>query len=143
MSLPVSIVGTLTRFAAKVSSIGQLIVAPIAYDETQYMELAADNTAYNFYEPRVGKQFVISGIRARADRDVSTTVDAVVIIYEATAIDTTTVEKTLHQENLVRSESILLLPTNILVNEGKYINAKTTDDDIHMTIFGYYIDKLT
>lgn len=144
MSLPVEITdGKGKNYKVKVSSIGQLIVAPVAYEETKFNELAADNTAYNFYGPKAGQQFVITGIRARADRDVSTTVDAVVVVYEAVASDTTTVDKVLHQENLVRSESINLIPTNILVNEGKYINAKTTDDDIHMTIFGYYIDKLT
>ncbi len=143
MATPVRIKGGLTNTEAKVTSSGQLVTAPLDYDETKYLELAVDDTAYNFYKPKSGKQFVITGIRAKADRGVSTTVDADVIVYEASASDTTTVDKVLYQDEMVRGESFTLLPTNILVNEGKYINAKTTDDDIHMTIFGYYIDKLT
>ena len=28
------------------------------------------------------------------------------------------------------------------LNEGKFINAKTDDDDVHMNILGYYVDKV-
>lgn len=126
-------------YTARVTELGQLVVAPLAYDETEFRELAANNTAYNFYVPRSGKQFVITGIRAKADRQVSPTSDADVVVYEASAPDTTTVSKVLYQEAMVQGESVTLVPTNILVNTGVWVNAKTTDDDIHMTIFGYYI----
>lgn len=127
----------------KVTQLGQLVVAPLAYDETEFRELAAANTAYNFYVPKSGQQFVITGIRAKADRQVSNTDDANVVIYEAAAPDATTVSKVLHQEAMIRGESIALLPVNIIVNTGVWVNAKTTDDDIHMTIFGYYIPVLS
>lgn len=141
MSTPVQITdgNKGTKSKAGVSKIGQLIVAPFAYDETQFIELAANDTAYNFYKPKVGEQFVITGLRAKADRQVSNTVDADVVIYEASSSTTLTVDKILHQEAMIRGDSVTLNPTNILVNAGKYVNAKTTDDDIHMTIMGYYI----
>jgi hypothetical protein len=137
MAVPARIVDG--PYAARVTGLGQLVVAPLAYDETEFRELAVANTAYNFYVPRSGKQFIITGIRAKADRQVSPTQDADVVIYEASAPDTTTVSKVLHQEAMVQGESVALLPLNILVNTGVWVNAKTTDDDIHMTIFGYYI----
>ena len=31
---------------------------------------------------------------------------------------------------------------NLLVNVGKFINAKTDDDDVHMNILGYYADRV-
>jgi hypothetical protein len=127
---------------AKVTSNGQLVTSPISYDETIYKELDTINTAYNFYKASSGKQFVITLIRAKADRQVSSTVDADVIIYEATSETTTTVSKVIHQEAMVRGES-LTINTNIIVNEGVFVNAKTTDDDIHMTIMGYFIDKIS
>ena len=34
-------------------------------------------------------------------------------------------------------------PLNILVAEGRFINGKTSDDDIHMTITGHFIPALT
>ena len=146
MSIPVQILGTPSgggrMTPVGISSNGQLYVAPISYDLTQFLELAEDNTAYNFYVPIAGCNFVITGIRAVADKQVSSSVDAIVIIYEASSANTTVVDKTLHQEAMVQELSVTLLPINILVTEGKYINAKTTDDDIHMTIMGYYIKRI-
>jgi hypothetical protein len=126
---------------ACVTTNGQLVTSPISYDDTKYVELDVINTAYNFYEAKPGKRFVITFIRAKADRGVSSTADADVIIYEGSSSSTTTVDKTLHQEAMVRGEFVTM-NVNILVTEGKYVNAKTTDDDIHMTIMGYFLDAL-
>lgn len=132
--------GKLTKVA--VSSLGQLITAPFAYDETVFKELAEVNTAYNFYEPKAGQQFVITGIIFRADKQVSSVSDATVIVYEATSISETTVDKVLLQFAVVQDAAPIITALNILVNKGRWINAKTTDDDIHMTITGYYIPAL-
>ncbi len=128
---------------AKVTSIGQLVTAPFAYDDTVFKELAAIDTAYNFYLPKAGQQFVITGVLFRADKDVSNTADATVVIYEATTGSTTTVAKVLIQFAVVRDDIINATALNLLVTEGLYVNAKTTDDDIHMTILGSYVDALT
>lgn len=128
---------------AQVTESGELVVAPLKYDETQFVELAEPDTAYNFYEPVPSEQFVITGLNFKADRQVSTTVDAQVIIYEAVSIDTTAVAKVLFQEAMVRGERTGLSSLHILVNVGVWVNAKTDDDDIHMTIMGYYIPVLS
>lgn len=142
MSTPVRIKDSATGVEAGVTPRGQLITAALAYDETAFVELAEPATAYSFYKPVSGRQFVITGIRAKADRQVSTTVDADVIVYEASAEDATTIDKVLYQEAMVRGESATLIPLNILVRAGKYVNAKTSDDDIHMTIMGYYVKQV-
>ena len=141
MTTPVHIIDGLSgaQFRACVSSIGQLITAPFSYDLTKFNELAADDTAYNFYTPKTGQQFVITGIIAKADRQVHATTDAIIIVYEADVVDTTTVSKTILQLAMVAGEQIVLTGLNILVTKGKWINGKTTDDDIHMTITGYYV----
>jgi hypothetical protein len=139
MSMPNHIVdGHGSGYRAQVTSNGQLVVGPLAFDSTKYLELGTADTAYNFYGAEPGKQFVITGIRAKADKQVSSSVDATVIIYEASSSTSTTVDKVLHQEAMTQGDTVTMR-TNILVNEGKYVNAKTTDDDIHMTIFGYYV----
>jgi hypothetical protein len=127
----------------RVTSIGQLVTAPASYDETAFRELAVDDTAYNFYGARAGQQFVVTGVLFRADKQVSSTVDAIVVIYEATTDSTITVSKVLIQFAVVQGDIISATPLNILVTEGRYVNAKTTDDDIHMTIMGYYVDKIS
>ncbi|KKN35534.1 hypothetical protein LCGC14_0782680 [marine sediment metagenome] len=140
--LKVQIVGGGKGDVAKVTVGGELVIAPLGYDESKFVELAEDNTAYNFYAPKSGHQFIITGIRAKADRQVSPTVDAVVIVYEATSLDTTVVSKVLHQEAMVQGDNMSLLSMHAKVNPGVWVNAKTTDDDIHMTIWGYYIPEL-
>jgi hypothetical protein len=127
---------------AKVTPIGQLVTAPVAYDDTVFKELAVDDTAYNFWPPKPGEQFVITGVLFRADKQVSSTVDATVVIYEATTNSTLTVSKVLIQFAVVQGDIINATALNLLVNEGRYVNAKTDDDDIHMTIMGYYVDKI-
>ncbi len=140
MSTPTNIIdGGNSKSAAKVTPQGQLVTGSLSFDDVVFKELAEANTAYNFYPPKPGCFFVITGIIAKADKQVSTVTDADVIIYEAVSDSTTTVYKTLFQTAMVQDDYISILPLNIKVSGGKYINAKTTDDDIHMTITGYYV----
>lgn len=135
--------GTGDGHQAKVSTIGQVVTGAYAYDDVVFNELAEDNTAYNFYGPKHNQQFVITGIFLKADRQVSPTTDATIVVYEADDDTTTTIDKTLFQVAMVQGDQLALSPLNILVGTGKFVNAKTTDDDIHMTITGYYIPKLS
>ena len=128
---------------AKVNASGVLATGAAEYDQTKFLVLDLVATAYLFYPPMPAKQFVIRGIQYRADRDVATNADAELIVYEGTESDTTTVSRTLHQDALVRGENAQLFPLNILVNKGVWVLAKTSDDDIHMTIIGHYVDELT
>lgn len=127
---------------AKVTPSGELVVAPLHYDDTKFNELAEPNVGYNFFGPLPQKQFVVTGVWFRADKDVSNIADATVVIYEAANTDTTTVDKILRQFAVVREDIIDTSPLRILVNAGKFVNAKTDDDDIHMNITGYYIEEL-
>jgi len=143
MSTPTHIIdGRGTNSRARVSSIGQVTTGNYGFDETKFNLLDVVDTAYNFYAPKVGKQFVISGIIARANKLVSAVADATVIVYEATSTTTTTVSKVLLQLQMTETNIFTITSVNILVNEGKWVNAKTDDDDITMNILGYYIPKL-
>lgn len=85
---------------------------------------------------------MITAVLLRADKDVSNVSDATVVIYEANSTDSATVDKTLIQFAVVRDDIITSTPLRILVATGTFINGKTTAAGIHMTITGYYIDKL-
>ena len=134
----IQLVGGGNGIAAKVTASGQLVTAPLSFDETKFIELAEPNTAYSFYPPKPNCAFIITGFIAKADKQVSSTVDADVVIYEAATEGTTTASKVLFQVAMVEGDLIIPTPINILVSEGVYVNAKTTDDDIHMTVIGYY-----
>jgi hypothetical protein len=117
-----------------------LAVGPLDYDQTKFRELNATGTAFNFYEPSPNHQFVITGMRIKANRSVSATVDAEIIIYEASSVDSIVVDKTLHEEALIRGEGANLFPVRILVAEGQCVNAKTSDASVFITILGFFID---
>ena len=133
--------GTRGAFA-QVTPSGELVVAPLAYDETEFNELAVADTAYNFYGPKAEQQFVFTGLLAYADKQVSSVTNAPVVVYEATSEDTATVDKVLLQFELGQNQSLPLSGLHILVNSGVWINGKTDDDDVHMTLMGYFIPEL-
>ncbi len=143
MSTAIRIEGSNGRTASalevQVSPQGALVTAPFDYDLVSSVSAAVVATAYNLFKPRVGKQFVITAIKMRGSKDVSTTVDATVEIYEASAIDSTTVDRALYTDIVVRFESTTLGSVNILVNEGKFINAKTDDNSVQVTMTGYFV----
>ena len=144
MTTPTHILdGRGTESRACVTSIGQLITAPFAYDLTEFREMSLADTAFSFYLPKAGEQFVITGIRIKAGRFVSNTIDATIIIYEAPSSVSLTEDRILFEEALIRGEDVTFLPTNILVNEGKFINAKADDTTIFINITGYFIPRLT
>ena len=127
---------------ALVTKLGQLITAPVSYDLTQFNKIDVADTGYNYYETKPGKDFIVTGIRIKADRNVSNTVAADVVVYTAFTPTDTAADMEIHQENLIRSESATLFPLNIRVEEGNYINVKASDTNFYVTVTGYYIDKL-
>jgi hypothetical protein len=135
----VRLMGNDGRYIAS-NDAGELLISDGPYDLVKFNELAADNTAYNFFGPRGREQFVITGFLIYADKQVSATTNATIVIYEATASDTATESKILVQVEVGQNQSIPFPNIRILCNKGVYINAKTDDDDVHMTIFGHYVD---
>lgn len=125
---------------AKVSEFGQLVVAPLQFDQSKFIELGEINVAFNFFPPITGKFFVITGFLAYGDKQIGTVDDATVIIYEGNSSTTATVDKILYQFQIAKSMSIPMPSQNTMVSEGKFVNAKTDDNDVHMTITGYYVD---
>ena len=141
MALPVEI-----KFGgkqAKVTPSGELVVAPLAYDSSKYNLLDVNDTAYNFVSPKANKQFIITGFIAVGNKSIAgSPAEAIVEIYEATSSGTITVDKVLITFAIATSQEISPVSLRILVNEGKWVNAKMDNDDVHLTIFGYFIDKV-
>jgi hypothetical protein len=101
--------------------------------------MSSTGVAYNFAEPKQGKQIVITGIYLNGDKNVSVS-DADVQVYEATGSDVTTVSKTILPAEVARNGRVDLGFTNpVLVNEGVWVNAKTDSANILATIAWYYV----
>lgn len=123
-----------------VNDSGELSVTPGPYDLAVFNELDQPNTAYNFYIPNGQLQFILTGFLAYGDKQVSSSTNATVVIYETSEVDSTTEDRVLIQFELGQNQSVPFPNVRILANRGVYINAKTDDDDIHMTIFGHYVN---
>lgn len=138
-ALPVRLMGNGSQ-QVRINEAGELLISDGPYDLVVFNELATINTAYNYFVPKGREQFVITGFLAYGDKQVSGSTNATVVIYEASQADSTTEDRVLIQFELGQNQSVPFPNIRILCNKGAYINAKTDDDDIHMTIFGHYVD---
>lgn len=121
-----------------------MVVGKAAFENIAFAEVNSTNTAFNLYFPDLGLQHVITGIRLKANRDVSNTTDASVVVYEASSLTSTIEDKVLYETALVRGEFDAMPPgVELLVNEGKFINVKTTDASIFANVFTYLIQRVT
>jgi hypothetical protein len=124
---------------ARVSSRGQLVVAPLDFSTPYNVKAEVINTAYNLVKPKLGWQFIVTDILLYANKNVGAA-DATVNLYEATAVDSLTIAKSIIEIEMLKQTSINLTGLNMIVTEGRWINIKTDDDDIFATIMGYYAE---
>jgi hypothetical protein len=89
-----------------------------------------------------GSQFIITDIILIADKNVTT--DTLVEIYEASGPDSTVVDKAIFTTEMLKNSDLVLTGLNWKVNSGKYLNAKTDDDDVFATIaYNLHFDDKT
>jgi hypothetical protein len=138
-ALPVRLMGPGSQ-QVKINEAGELLISDGPYDLAMFQELDAIDTAYNFFGPLGREQFVITGFLMYGDKQVNTSTNATVVIYESSTSDSTTEDRVLVQVEVGQNQSIPFPNIRILCNKGVYINGKTSDDDIHMTIFGHFVD---
>ena len=138
-AMPVRLMGNGSQ-QVQVNQAGELLVSDGKYDLAKFNELDTVNTAYNFYGPNGRQQFVITGFLIYGDKQVSTSTNSTVIIYESSQPNSTTEDRVLVQVEVGQNQSIPFPNIRILCNKGVYLNAKCDDDDVHMTVFGHYVD---
>jgi len=139
MATPSVIVDSNSGLQAKVTKFGQLVVAPIQYSTPVTDSLITINTAFNFITPEQEKSVVITDIIVSADKNVSNVDPANIEIFQASAADTTTVDTAIVSPQLSRASNLALNGLNLLVPEGKWVNAKTNDNNILVTIMFYRV----
>lgn len=136
MSLPVRIEGGNNE--VKITEYGQLVTGQISYSTPSVQEMGVASTGYSFIEPVQGKKIVITTIYMFANKNVSATVEADVEIYTSTTGSGTTVEDSILQAGLLK-QSDLSLQMSTIVDEGLWVMGKTSDDDVKVSIYYYYI----
>ncbi len=125
---------------AEVSSNGEVLTRAFAYSDPIFKDMDAINTAYNFFIPRAGEQLVITDIVAFADRDVTTQTQ--LDIYEATSLTSITIGKQIMRLDIAKLAESAHHGLHFLINQGAFVNAKHGDDDVFLTIAGYYVPQI-
>ena len=138
MTAPVEIVGD-DGTVVKVSTSGELSVAPVSPNISQHWSMTTVDTAYTFAPPISGKEMRLQNILIYGNKNVGAS-DATVVIYTShTATGTTPLETILELE-LPKYAKRDLIGLNLQLSEGVFLNAKTDDNTIFLTMMGYYLD---
>lgn len=132
--------GTGSKKLAKVTAKGQLVVGPIDFSEAFNATLGTAAAAVNVVPPLHGFNFIITSILLYANRNVGVN-DATVTIFESSVGPTSSVPtKVIFTSEVPKQTSRDVQPLNLQVTESRWVNAVTDDDDVFVTIMGYYIE---
>jgi len=142
MSASVVVQDSSTSNRATVTKYGQLVVAPTDYSTPKAVKLDVINTAFNFVEPVAGSEIVITDMILTANKRVGAN-DATIVVYEADEIDSVTSTNDILNLEMLKKTTVPLTGMNMLVGEGKFINATTDDNDVYITIMFYRVPVVT
>lgn len=136
-----ALVNPRTGKKARITDYGELVVGRYDYSVLKFNAMSGTATAYNFFAPKMNARFVITDILIDADRNVSNTVPATIDVYEASGAASTTIEAQILKVELLRNTNRDLTGLNIITSGGVWINAKTDDATVNVTLAGYYVSE--
>jgi len=125
--------------SVKVSPQGELLIRQLKFDESKFQALDTINTAFNFFKPRAGERFIITAALINTNKDIGVN-GAIFDLYEADSETSTTIDKQVAKVNMLKNNTIPIPGMFMGVSEGKFLNGKTDDAIVNVTITGYYID---
>ena len=108
----------------------------IAYNAT----LGTDDAVVEIVPGKGGHYFYITGLILTGNRGISTVTDAVVNIFSATADDLTASLTTILDIPVAQSSQTVITSILLEVPIGHFIMGKTSDDDVLVTILGFYVE---
>lgn len=138
MAAPIVIKSNDSGVTAKVTKFGQLVVAPLQYSTPVADEVDVINTAFNFIGPEQDQSIVITDIILSADRNVGVN-GADIVVYEAADNITLTEDQIILDVDMIKQTTLALNGLNLLVPEGKFVNVKSDDANIKITIMFYRV----
>ncbi len=139
MSTPTNITDPSTGKQAKVVLGDALAVGPASASESFNATLGVDDVAVEIVPARGKQSFCLTALVLTGNKAIDPNIDAVVDIFEAKHTDPTVATKTIIQVPVSRSGNITL--TGILLESevGHVIMGKTSDDDVLVTLLGFYV----
>ena len=138
MTLGVEIKDQDSDIRARVTKYGQLVTAPLSFSVPTSNNMVLIDTPYNFIEPQPGQSIIITNVIVSADKNVSNTDPANVVVYQSDGVNSLNNLGTLVQPQLLRGANQNFL-MNLIVGEGVWVNATTNDDAILLFLYYYYV----
>ena len=138
MAAPVYIVDPKTGNKATVSEFGQLTVSPVDYSVPVQETLTLINTAYTMIEPVDGKLIIITDIILTANKSVGVN-DATVTLYTSETKGELTPSGNILELEMQQKTTLPITGINAKIDAGLYVNAKTDDNDVFVTIMYYRV----
>ena len=122
-----------------VTDFGELRTSAYDYSTAYFQNLDVADTAYSFVPPKQNQFFVITGLVIQANKNVSASTAATIDVYESDDASSLVISKSIFMVEATKNDSFIVTPINIRTNAGKFINGKTSDDDVLVTLSGYYV----
>ena len=141
MSLKTKLIDGDIGTSVKISTLGQLITAPLDFSTPVFHNMTLISTAYNFSEPRTGKKGVITDIIITGDKNIGANGSLIEIYCADSATDTTALVDIL-SVTLAKNASLVLTGLNWQIAGGVWVNAKMDDNNVGITLAGYYINDI-
>lgn len=134
MTIGVNLKGARNSTEVEVSDFNELFVTNRFPNESKFNSIA-DANAYNFATPIINANYVLQGVICNAEKSVTSS--AIVDIYEATAVDSTVIVKSILRFDINKLATVSLSNLNIIINKGVWLNAKADDVTVNLTLLGY------
>jgi len=110
------------------------------FSSAEKITLVSDNVAVTIVKPRAGERMIITGLIVNTNRDVGVN-GAAIEIYEATAENSTSVSKAILSFDLAKSQTVVTSPVLIETSAGVFVNAKSNDSEVNVTLLCYFVPE--
>lgn len=143
MAVKFQLIDEQSQVLAKISPLGELIVAPLSYSEAFYQLIDTADTPFLLVPAEGGKHFILTGIILASTKTFgSATVAETIQIYEATPDDINASLKVVLKIDMLKNERIIATNINLKLGASRAIVATASDNNVDVTFAGYYIPEL-
>jgi len=106
------------------------------FSSAEKITLDSDNVAKTIVNPRSGEIMIITGLIVNTGKGIPG--DVLVQIYESADKDSSVVLKAIMSFDMIKNQTIPILPLLIETTQGSYINAVADDSDVNITLLCYF-----
>ena len=139
MGIDTRIIDPETGRSARVGAGGAVATGPARPSTSFNGTLGVNDAVVNIVPARSNRIFCVTAIILTGNKAIDPNTDAVVNIYTAVNETSATAVSTLITLPVARSSQTILTAILVESGEGEYINGKTSDDDVFVTILGFYL----